>query len=79
MRATFRKYSRHWLVHAIIVALAILVGVIVFFKPRPTRGQFDGENKAPLTCRGGSVPPGRAWVALTNVSSRLSVVRPIGH
>jgi hypothetical protein len=62
MRATLRKYSRHWLVHAIIVALAILVGVIVFFKPRPTRGEFDGDR-----------------VALTNVSSRLSVVRPIRH
>jgi hypothetical protein len=54
MRATFRKYSRHWLVHAIIVALAILVGVIVAFKARPTRG---GHNVPLTSCGSLSVPP----------------------
>jgi hypothetical protein len=38
MRATLRRYSRNWVVHVIIVAIAILVGVIVAFNARPTRG-----------------------------------------
>jgi hypothetical protein len=41
MRATLRRYSRSWLVHAIIVAIAILIGVIVAFNARPTRGEID--------------------------------------
>ncbi|MEX2138726.1 MAG: hypothetical protein WD894_05655 [Pirellulales bacterium] len=40
MRATLRRYSRNWLVHAIIVAIAILIGVIVAFNARPTRGEI---------------------------------------
>jgi hypothetical protein len=39
MRATIRKYSRHWLVHAIIVVIAIVIGVVVALKARPTRGE----------------------------------------
>jgi hypothetical protein len=38
MRATIRRYSRSWRVHAIIVAIAILIGLIVAFFARPTRG-----------------------------------------
>ena len=37
MRATFRRYSRSWIVHATIVAIAILIGIIVAFFARPTR------------------------------------------
>ena len=43
MRATLRRYSRSWVVHAIIVAIAILVGVIVAFNARPTRGKFADQ------------------------------------
>ena len=38
MRATLRRYSRNWLVHVIIVALAVLIGIAVAFSARPTRG-----------------------------------------
>jgi hypothetical protein len=44
MRATLRRYSRSWVVHAIIVAIAILVGVIVAFNARPTRGESDDQR-----------------------------------
>ena len=36
---TIGRYSRSWRVHAIIVAIAILIGLIVAFFARPTRGQ----------------------------------------
>jgi len=39
MRATLRRYSRSWLVHAIIVAIAIAIWMIVAFNARPTRGE----------------------------------------
>jgi hypothetical protein len=38
MRATLRRYSRNWLVHVAIVAIAILIGIVVAFSARPTRG-----------------------------------------
>jgi hypothetical protein len=47
MRATLRRYSRHWLIHAIIVAIAILIGVIVAFNARPTRGATVNAATAP--------------------------------
>lgn len=56
MRATLRRYSRNWLVHAIIVAIAILIGVIVAFNARPTRGEFDAP---PAVCPPVSAETGR--------------------
>jgi hypothetical protein len=43
MRATLRRYSRNWMVHAIIVVIAILIGMIVAFNARPTRGELHSQ------------------------------------
>jgi hypothetical protein len=56
MRVTFRKYSRHRLVHAIIIAVAVLIGVIIAFAARPTRGASPqradfSETKTDITCQ----------------------------
>jgi hypothetical protein len=43
MRATIKRYSRSPLVHAIIVALAVAIGIVVALTARRTRGD-DGAN-----------------------------------
>ncbi len=47
MRATLRRYSRNWVVHVIIVAIAILIGVLVAFNARPTRGRIHEQPTDP--------------------------------
>jgi hypothetical protein len=49
MRATFRKYSRHRVVHAIIIAIAILLGVIIALAARPTRGSSPERSVCTAT------------------------------
>ena len=43
MRAAFRKFPRSWLVHAIIVAIAILIGLVIALSARPTHGVSFGR------------------------------------
>ncbi len=52
MRATLRRYSRNWVVHAIIVAVAVLIGIVVVFSARPTRGDQSnpGCESSRLVC-----------------------------
>jgi hypothetical protein len=72
MRATFRKYSRHRLVHAIIIGIAILIGVAIALAARPTRGGYN----SPLTCSDSmSVPPAAARSLTTSSTTLVGLVR----
>jgi hypothetical protein len=56
MRATLRRYSRNWLVHVAIVAIAILIGIVVAFNARPTRGDRVSLSGEPGSSFGAQSP-----------------------
>ena len=78
MRATFRRYSRSWIVHAIILVVAVIVGLAIALFARPTRGVSSARHMAFVPC----APPrtlkrSEQWNTKLSVAHQIAVAHPV--